>query len=166
MNDSSAPNTPKRDFDWGPPTNSFFDTLKEWLVYLLLLALFGLGVWFFKDVGTRKPTAVRVGKSSSSPLVQTSAQTLPKPVPSDTYAANTPSITYQVQLGAFADRKSAEEAFEALKAHGFNPSLSEPDSEFEIYRVGIGPFTSEVEAEKIVEKLNSLEFHSFVVESF
>ncbi|MFZ5951887.1 MAG: SPOR domain-containing protein [Candidatus Rifleibacteriota bacterium] len=159
LNDNLEKNATKREFDWGPPGNSTFESFKEWLVYLLLFALLLLAAWFFLDIGQR--TTVKV---DHSPVKTVSGDKLPpavdKPLP--------PPVQFKkfmVQLGAFAERKSAEEAIEALKGHGFSPVLSEPDSEFEIYRVAVGPFNTESEAERTVEKLNSLEFHSFVVES-
>lgn len=162
MNEQSSNNSQKREFDWGPPANSFFDTAKEWLVYLLLLALFGMGIWFFKDVSAKKSGAVRVSPAK--------VESAPEPAQAAVSAKSEPAAmqsgNFLVQLGAFADRKSAESAIQALQGQGFTPMLSEPDSEFEIYRVSIGPFNTEFEAEKTVEKLNSLEFHSFVVESF
>ncbi|MEW6708240.1 MAG: SPOR domain-containing protein [Candidatus Riflebacteria bacterium] len=159
MNDNLEKHGTKREFDWGPPGNNIFESFKEWLVYLLLLALLLLAAWFFLDIGQR--TSVKVDPeplktASGDKTISAVDKQSPQPVQFK---------NFMVQLGAFADRKSAEEAIDALKAHGFSPELSEPDSEFEIYRVAVGPFNTESEAERTVEKLNSLEFHSFVVES-
>lgn len=164
MNEQEPKNTGRRDFDWGPPGNSFIEGVKEWLVYIFLLILLGMGIWFFVDISSRKNQAVRI-----APVVKTeNAGVKPEnSVPGSVVSQNqSQKAGFLVQLGAFADRKTAETAIIALQNHGFTPKLSEPDSEIEIYRVSVGPFSSEEDAEKTVEKLNSLEFHSFVVECF
>ncbi len=159
LNDNQEKSTAKREFDWGPPGNNSFEILKEWLVYLLLFALMLLAAWFFLDIGQR--TSVKVEHNPIKTVAgDKTISAVDKPLSQPVQFKN-----FMVQLGAFADRKSAEEAIEALKAQGFSPQLSEPDSEFEIYRVAVGPFNTESEAERTVDKLNSLEFHSFVVES-
>ena len=161
MNTNQPNEQQRREFDWGPPASSFSDSFKEWLVYILLFLLLVLIAWFFWDVGARRHVAVKVNARRSTP-----AQTQSVPFNESQKSAIAPSGRYMVQLGAFADRKSAETAFSGLKEQGFLPTLSEPDDEFEIYRVSLGPFESESIAEQTVEKLNSLNLHSFVVESF
>jgi hypothetical protein len=162
LNEHEQKNSGRRDFDWGPPANSFIETIKEWLVYILLMILLGLGIWFFIDISSRKTQAVRIAPVTAN-KVANSQKALPATVDSKSQTKN---AGFLVQLGAFADRKTAENAIISLQSHGFAPKLSEPDSEIEIYRVSVGPFNNEEEAEKTVEKLNSLEFHSFVVECF
>lgn len=151
----------QREFDWGPPGNSFVDSLKEWLLYLFLVLLLVAGAWFLLDVNgeamplksssmqTAKPQTV-AGTDIGGPVL------VPEPVNMGRFF---------VQLGAFAEKKSALEALEAIEAHGFSPNLAEPDNEYVIYRVSLGPYNSESEAEQIADKLNSLEFHCFVISS-
>ncbi len=163
MNNQIEKESNRRQFDWGPPANSFFDQIREWLVYFLFVILLGLGAWFFVDIRNLP------GRTKEQEIIPSSkSEVAPTPVANANknliQTGSTSFKNYQVQLGAFADRKSAQAAVEELQNHGFVPQLSEPDADFEIYRIAIGPFNSETEAERIVEKLNSLDFHSFVVE--
>ncbi|MDN5278946.1 MAG: hypothetical protein PWR01_2911 [Clostridiales bacterium] len=161
MNEINQSNSdPKREFDWGPPGNSVFDSIKEYLVYLIIVLLLAAGAWFLMDINARK-----VSEAKDIIVTQPAQKTEKNFEPQvKTTTQQEPQIKFLVQLGAFADKKSATDAFEALKEHGFSPELSEPDSQFEIYRVSLGPYMSEPEAEMVAEKLNSLDFHSFVIE--
>lgn len=162
MNEHKQKNYESRDFDWGPPANNLIEIIKEWLVYIFLIILLGLSIWFFIDISSIKNQVVKIAPLTAN-KVANSQKTLAAKADSESQTTNT---CFLVQLGAFTDRKNAEKAIIALQNHGFSPKLSKPDSEVEIYRVSIGPFNTEEEAEKIVEQLNSLEFYSFVVECF
>lgn len=142
-------------FDWGPPSNETSESFKEWLVYFVLIVILGFGTWTLLDM---KIGNNRIPASSVNRAVVTSTS---KPVnPSDKNGKK-----YFVQLGAFSDEKSAKESYLKLVKLGFFPTMHEPDMDYEIYRVEMGPFDSEQEANDLVDKLNSLEFSSFVVES-
>lgn len=158
MNDSSQrPNESNRGFDWGPPVNSALEAAKEWLVYMLLVVLLAVGAWILLDINEEKiDEAKKIVSSASANIKKNSEVKSGKPEEPGRFL---------VQLGAFADKKSATEAFEAMKAAGFSPVLSEPDSQYEIYRVSVGPFQTEDEANETADKLNSLDFHCFVIES-
>lgn len=70
-----------------------------------------------------------------------------------------------VQSGAFGDEESARTFYLKLKDLGFNVSMALPDEQFEMYRILLGPFQSEKEAESKARRLNELDFPSFVIES-
>jgi len=135
-----------RQFDWGPPANSWLDKFKEMLVYLIFVALLALGAWFLLDVNGKKvlekPVAGAFQSNKVNKDVRPAAQ-VSRPQ-KEKKASN---IKYLVQLGAFASKESAQMAFDALKSEGFAPTLSEPDEQYEIYRVSLGPFSDEAEAE-------------------
>jgi hypothetical protein len=155
-------NTDKqREFDWGPPGNSFVDSLKEWLLYLFLVLLLVAGAWFLLDVNGQavplKSSSLQTEGGKSDATTQSGGPFLvPEPVNMGRFF---------VQLGAFAEKKSALEALQAIKDHGYDPNMAEPDGEYEIYRVSLGPYNTESEAEEIAGKLNSLDFHCFVISS-
>lgn len=152
----------QRDFDWGPPSNRFAETFKEWLVYFFILAILAMGAWFLLDVNGNRPLPPPSSRIETvvSPATSGAETKIAQPSPQVT------SRQLHVQLGAFADRQSAQSAFNTLTEAGFNPSLSEPEGQFEIYRISFGPFFDEREADNLSQKLNSLDFHSFVLESF
>jgi cell division protein FtsN len=154
-----------RDFDWGPPANSLLDRLKEVAIYILLFVLLGAGTWFLLDISASSQHKVKAIKKVLSP--EKSKNNKNNTPDSESLKPEKKLIEgkYFVQLGAFAEKDSALTAFEAVKQQGYEPELAEPDSDFEIYRVSIGPFASELEAEKVALKLNSLEIHCFVISS-
>ncbi len=151
----------QRDFDWGPPGNSFVDSVKEWLLYLFLVLLLIVGAWFLLDINgqvvpLKSSSMQTMGGKQQATIKSEGPILVPEPVNTGRFF---------VQLGAFAERKSALEALQAIKDHGYAPNMAEPDSEYEIYRVSLGPYNTESEAEEVAEKLNSLEFHCFVISS-
>lgn len=159
MNDVNGPEkSTGRNFDWGPPTSRFAENLKEWLVYLFILVILAAGAWFLLDISGQRPPpppprAVETASTAESETVVTRQKSS--------------SVSFfTVQLGAFAEREAAQVTYERLVEAGFEPDLSEPTGQFEIYRISFGPFSDEHEAESLSQKLNSLEFHSFVLESF
>jgi len=155
----------QRQFDWGPPASAG-DGLKEWLLYVLILALLGAGVWVLLDInGQKAPPPVapqpvtEVSRPVEAPLVAPSDQAPVQPL------QPTVPDKFYVQLGAFADEASAREVFNQLTADGFSPTLAVPDEQYEIHRVLVGPFNSESEAEEKAGQLNVLGLHCFVTES-
>lgn len=161
-NTKSAPSADNRQFDWGPPASNTADGAKEWLLYVVILVLLCGGVWILLDINGQKPVLIRPSSEASvkNPVnvvsVDTQAQQqIPQPA----------EAKYFVQLGAFADEVSAREVFDQLKTEGFAPTLAEPDHQYEIFRIFVGPFPSEAEAEQKAQKLNELEFNCFVIES-
>lgn len=152
----------QRDFDWGPPSNRFAETLKEWLVYFFILAILAIGAWFLLDINGNRPLSPpssrieTINYAVTDNHVNKTAQLVPE----------VSSRQFHVQLGAFADRQSAQVAYNTLTEAGFSPTLSEPEGQFEIYRISFGPFSDEGEADSLSQKLNFLDFHSFVLESF
>ena len=164
---SSESSGPGRDFDWGPPANSFYDSISEWIVYFFLLLLLLGGIWILLDINSKKVIDAGEIISKTMPSITTSigGASVNEQSPSFYEAPEERTGNFLVQLGAFADKASAMIVFESMVAKGFSPKLSEPDSQFEIYRISIGPFITETEAEEMSEKLNSLDFHCFVIES-
>jgi hypothetical protein len=145
-------------FDWGPPANKSSEAVKEWLVYFFLLILLGAGVWFLLDFNsedTKKLSEVLNKSSEVNTLAKTTSGTVDK----------NRKGNFIVQVGAFAEEAEARKTIEKLKASGFEPKLEEPDENSEIYRILIGPFNNENEAEVTSEQLNNQDFHSFVLEA-
>jgi cell division septation protein DedD len=179
---------PKRSFDWGPPTARWADSLKEWALYPVLLVLLALGAWFLfapadfeamrfirppdrsaggsapAGVSSRPPPAAASppGAQPSSP----SAPTSPVPLPETTSPPSPPPPpSYIVQVGAFGDEESARDTMQRIRDVGFETILSEPSEQFDMFRLLMGPYASELEAEKAARQLNELEFYAFVIES-
>ncbi|MBF0499082.1 MAG: SPOR domain-containing protein [Candidatus Riflebacteria bacterium] len=73
--------------------------------------------------------------------------------------------SFIVQLGAYVDDESARSTYDHLKADGFTATLASPSEQFEMYRVYLGPFKTEAEAEGLSRRLNELDFPCFVIES-
>ena len=157
--------TGPRQFDWGPPASATTDSLKDWLVYFLIIALLAGGVWALLDINGRKgeSVALPVRATATHAEAQTVATASAAPTPVTTAVAK-PEPRFFVQLGAFADEASAREIFNQLDAEGFAPTLAEPDAQFEIFRIFVGPYPDEATAEDIAEKLNAIDFHCFVIE--
>ncbi|HEY9070296.1 MAG TPA: SPOR domain-containing protein, partial [Candidatus Ozemobacteraceae bacterium] len=94
----------------------------------------------------------------------------PAPVAKPTVTAGepVPVVTkprFHVQLGAFGDEETARSTGDALKKKGFDAAIMAPDDQYEMYRVLMGPFDREDEAEALARKLNELDFPCFVIES-
>ncbi len=164
LNDKTADN---RHFDWGPPANGAADGLKEPLLYLVILVLLGGGVWVMLDINGKKPPMMTRTTAVEAVAVKNSGVD-DKIVPDHGLPAVQPPVPagrFFVQLGAFADEASAREIFSQLTADGFAPTLAEPDQQYEIFRIFVGPFADEKEAEEKAARLNELDFHCFVIES-
>lgn len=73
--------------------------------------------------------------------------------------------SFHVQLGAFGDEETAKATFEQVKKKGFDATFLAPDEQFEMYRVTMGPYSEEPEANRIARQLNELDFPCFVIES-
>ncbi len=162
---NDAGNAAKRQFDWGPPASPAGDTFKDWLVYLVILVLLSGGVWALLDINGRNedfvPSVAPMRTVASSTAAVASA---PVNIESPTPVAVAPVAKFFVQLGAFPDEASAREIFNQLETEGFAPTLAEPDEQFEIYRIFVGPYPAEAAAEDVAEKLNAIDFHCFVIE--
>jgi len=52
-----------------------------------------------------------------------------------------------------------------LSENGMVASLTAPNELYEMYRILMGPFNMEAEAEKTARQLNELDFPCFVIES-
>lgn len=155
-------NNQNRQFDWGPPASNG-DAFGEWLLYLVMLAFLAMGVWVLLDVNAQKyvPLPAKPAKIKPAEAVADSPEAVLPQAPAEIAVP----ARFYVQLGAFADGQSATEVYDQLKADGFAPTLAPPDDQYEVHRILVGPFDSEKEAEDKAEKLNSLEFHCFVIES-
>lgn len=68
---------------------------------------------------------------------------------------------YFVQCGVFSVKDTAEEEGQKLKRLGYNYTILAPEDDIEIYRLCLGPFKSELEADEAVKKLNSLGYAAF-----
>lgn len=170
-----------RKFDWGPPQKSG-DAFKDFVVYFLIVLILGFGIWLLLDarlVADKKVLSSRIVTKKDSPSSETSynnshEEALPIAVqpPAEVLVPKTPSLEivyknkakYYVQLGAFEDEASALQVMNFLTENSFSPVLKSPDEQFEIYRVLVGPFDSEADADYRAEKLNELGLPSFVVE--
>ena len=175
-----------RRFDWGPPIQTG-DGLKEWLVYLVIVAILGIGIWLLLDNRMKKPVKGTTNNKQSEIIVAMddkvenvipkakeikTAEVKPVSVPVKTeevqpvQAVPVPVNTgYFVQIGAFSDEESANEIYNLLKKESIDAKLLKPDEQFEIYRLVVGPYVTENEAEDTAEKLNEIGFPCFVVEA-
>lgn len=152
-----------RSFDWGPPASSAGDGIKEWLVYLLVIALLCSVAWVLLDINGRKNRLSEENGQISS--VKNDEIKKPAQSQQEKPTAAKTATRFFVQLGAFADESSAREVFDQMTAEGFSPTLAPPDANYELFRIFVGPFNSAYEAEEKAQKLNELEFHCFVIES-
>ncbi|NLI78615.1 MAG: SPOR domain-containing protein [Candidatus Riflebacteria bacterium] len=167
--DKSSP----RQFDWGPTAESGFEGAKEWAVYALLLALLAVCGWFLLDLDKAPPApaplpdvAVTIPLTPPAPPTTASpATSRPTPTPAAAVAPPPEEPTFFVQLGAFGDEDSARLAQERAAARGFVASLTIPNEQYEMYRLMLGPFRQEAEAERTARQLNELDFPCFVIES-
>lgn len=148
----------QKHFDWGPSSSNFVENMKEAFLYLIVIVFLAFGAWCL--VGWKETTGVEVESTHS---LQSSQE---DEIISNITSSHSFEGNYFVQLGAFADRTSAEEAHQNLLNLGFVPVLSEPEGQFEIYRISFGPFVTEAEADEISRRLNSKGYFSFVIESF
>ena len=80
-------------------------------------------------------------------------------------AIETNKNNFFVQIGAFSDDASANEIYTLLKKENIDATLLKPDEQFEIYRLVVGPYSTENEAESKAEQLNEIGFPCFVVEA-
>ncbi len=174
----------QRRFDWGPPVQTG-DSLKEWLIYLAIIVVIGLGTWLLLDVSVRKPKITKASKKSEEIIavdqkleaivandIQESSSTKEEKQPSLTTIQARPAENtnkhdkeFYVQIGAFADESSANEIFELLRKDNISAKLLKPDEQFEIFRLVAGPYENEKEAETRAEQLNEIGFPCFVVET-
>ena len=167
--------------------------MRKFFVYFVIIAVLSVGIWFLLDINDRKKTErnikiaknivavdqrkeviVSQNKSKSNineqqkdPALQNKEET--EIANSDKapqkQALNLPTNNYYVQIGAFGDEPSANEIYNLLKNENIEATLLKPDEQFEIYRLVVGPYSTEKEAESKVEQLNEIGFPSFVVEA-
>lgn len=177
-----------RQFDWGPPVQTG-DSLKEWLVYIFIIVILAIGTWFLMDINRQKQAKINKAASkivavdekldavvsenlserTMAPLQQTTEVTIkygPESIKKkgSVSASSKDGKNYYVQIGAFGDEPSAKEIYDLLKKEGIDAKLLQPDEQFEIYRLVVGPFATEELAESKAEKLNAIDFPCFVVE--
>gem|GEM_PF-725675 len=169
----------ERQFDWGPSSENSHDSIKEWGVYCSVAFLLAVCGWFLLDL----EKAPHTGSSSIGPISETLTQPSNSPgsasspaiSQSDPHLANqTAAVSTEesgvtsaffVQLGAFGDEDSAGLAMKRLSENGMVASLTAPNEQYEMYRILMGPFNMEAEAEKTARQLNELDFPCFVIES-
>lgn len=178
-----------RGFDWGPPDAGRLEPAKEWVVHVLLLLLIGLGTWFLIDSGSTgdQPVSEADMFSASSirrpPASQTGALPSPSGVSGGNVEMRLPASegttalagvatlpgplkpVFLVQLGAFGEEEAALEAQTRLRKKGYVASLTTPNEEYEMYRLLLGPFSEEKQADDTARKLNEMDFPCFVIES-
>lgn len=168
-------NQQQRQFDWGPPVQTG-EGLKEWFVYLIIVAVLSLGIWLLLDIKQKQSFTATEGASEIVAVDEKLER-----VVTDSYNKEAPKATekseslpakarvvhkvFFVQIGAFGDEPSANEIYDLLKKEGIEARLLRPDDQFEIYRLVVGPFDSEKMAEDKAEQLNAIDFPCFVVEA-
>jgi cell division septation protein DedD len=170
----------KRDFDWGPPAETGSESFGEFWVYLFLGLLLIGGGWLLLSTSSREMpnTTTEEETASATPSLfsgsaAATVATAPRPGPTTGPVPISPRAQseimprrfFMIQLGAYGDEEGAREAYQKLSTLGFKASISLPDEQFELYRLLMGPFNSEAEAESLARKLNELEFPCFVIES-
>lgn len=168
----------QRQFDWGPPVKAG-DSFKEWLVYIVIVVVLGIGTWFLLDINDQKRTekslkmakdiiAIDQENESVTPKKQINKQQVVEPrkaeVTTPKSVQTVPQKKFFVQIGAFEDEPSANEIYELLKKDNIPAVLLKPDEQFEIFRLVVGPYSTEKEAENKAEQLNEIGFPCFVVE--
>lgn len=164
-----------RQFDWGPSAEAPFEGVKEWAIYGMVAFLLAVCGWFLLDL-EKAPPAGPVGvvppadqalNRPSAPLPASAGVMTPPPSSPQPAVIEEPEAppTFFVQLGAFGDEDSAKLAMERLEKKGMVASLTIPNEQYEMYRLLMGPFRAESEAEKTARQLNELDFPSFVIES-
>ncbi|HNV72245.1 MAG TPA: SPOR domain-containing protein [Candidatus Ozemobacteraceae bacterium] len=177
---------PSRGFDWGPPDAGRFESLKEWGVYALLVLLIGAGIWFLVDAASpgiqpgtladafpratiRPPLETSSAKNTDASQLghSVSLDGVVTPAGPASLAVPLPAAkpVFLIQLGAFGEEQAALDAQTRLRKKGYVASLTVPDAEYELYRVLLGPFSDEKQADDTARKLNEMDFPCFVIES-
>lgn len=163
----------RKGFDWGPPAGAGGDTVKELGVYILLFFLVLGGGWLLIDSTSRGSSRafIRAEKLSENDVIadrpsETSGETATQASMLYSTKEIMPKQFYMIQLGAFGDEESARQSYQRLTKLGFKASIALPDDQYELYRLLMGPFSSEGEADSLARKLNELDFPCFVIESF
>jgi cell division septation protein DedD len=87
-----------------------------------------------------------------------------KPAPAKVAAA-TPAGRFSVQVGAFADRASADKLVSQLKGHGFTTYVkADGEGSLKRFRVRVGPVTGRPRAEELVAKLKGEKLSGWIVD--
>lgn len=169
-----------RSFDWGPPATGVSENIKEYSIYLLIAVLIAGVGWLLIDTGPDMPRGSATKTTQQADEVdvpgESDAGLAPAAEPAEPAGAQVkvtsgeavPIVAtprFHVQLGAFGDEETARATIEALKKQGHVATFTTPDDQYEMYRVLMGPFAQEAEAEALARRLNELDFPCFVVES-
>ncbi|MBI3037914.1 SPOR domain-containing protein [bacterium] len=155
-----------RNFDWGPPSEAFFDWLKDWAPYGLIIFFLGMGFIILLDFSSfEKKDRYFPSILSSAPMPETPGIEAEASFQLISSATEAFRPIFHVQTGAFGDEDMARKTFENISGQGFIASLMIPDEQFEMYRIVLGPYKTEAEADSITRSLNEKGFPSFVVES-
>ncbi|HOT29406.1 MAG TPA: SPOR domain-containing protein [Candidatus Ozemobacteraceae bacterium] len=166
-----------RSFDWGPPAIGVSENIKEYSIYLLIAVLIAGVGWLLIDTGPEMPRGSAAKNAEQADEAEVAGDVDAPPVPRDEPAAAKVTVTpgevvpivatprFHVQLGAFGDEETARTTVEALRQQGHVATFTVPDDQYEMYRVLMGPFAQEAEAEALARRLNELDFPCFVVES-
>lgn len=120
--------------------------------------------WVGHEPAAPAPSVGAVGSDSAGPGSGTAADE-GRPEADDPPVVVRPT-RYEVQLGAFGDEESARETINAVAARvGVRGELLPPATPEDLFRVVVGPFATEAEADAMAVRLNAADFPSFVVES-
>lgn len=112
------------------------------------------------ESGKAKPTAAPEGEATAepteSPAATPTATSPPRPTPTAE-----PILTggFRVQVQALSDRRAAEQIAQDLRAAGYLATISVADVEGKrLYRVRVGPYSTEEQARTVIRKLSGLGF--------
>ncbi len=173
----APPGSADRSFDWGPPAIGVSENIKEYSIYLLIAVLIAGVGWLLIDTGPDMPRGSASKNTEQADEIDVPGEADEVPAPASEPAAPQVKVTpgevvpivatprFHVQLGAFGDEETARATIEALKEQGHIATFTTPDDQYEMYRVLMGPFAQEAEAESLARRLNELDFPCFVVES-
>ena len=103
-------------------------------------------------VAPEKPPAEK--PTEKKPMIAPAKPAPAAPAPAKIASAKTPAGSFSVQVGAFADRASADKLVARLKGRGYT-SYVKADSEggAKRYRVRVGPVPARARAEELAAKL-------------
>ena len=113
-----------------------------------------------------KPEPV-VEKKPVAPAPTPTARPAPaKPAPAKVAAATTPAAgRFSVQVGAFADRASADKLVARLKGRGYTTYVkADGEGSMKRFRVRVGPVNGRPHAEELVAKLKGEKLSGWIVD--
>ncbi|MBF0543502.1 MAG: SPOR domain-containing protein [Candidatus Riflebacteria bacterium] len=161
----------QREFDWGPPSESVSESWKDYFIYGFFLIFCVLAILLLIDFKKEQPFEDQNGSKTDKRQVITNSNSNSieevKTIQEITQKPKTinSKTLFTVQLGAFVDEETAKKAFSQITTKGYVASMTVPNDEFEMYKVFLGPFSNEKEANKIANELNESDFPCFVIES-